>query len=165
MTAWIALGLTVETATFVGAALAWLHSEGYTLAEAVAGAVLITFMFLSLLHQVDLAAGSVLPGMALEIGSLAALVFVWRRWLPQAAGSLASIKALLFRETLPGWIILASGAAMAGLVAAQGAGVGSLAAQPLPDAVFVCGRSVALAALEQRVREANQHIRTLLAAS
>ena len=63
MTTWVALGLTVETAIFVAAGFAWLRSRDYTLAEAVAGAVVLVWVLLSLIHQVDLMVGSLLPGM------------------------------------------------------------------------------------------------------
>jgi len=136
LTAWIALGLTVETMIFVAAGFAWLRSKGYTLAEAFAGAVLIIFIFLSLIHQASLAMGSVLPGMVLESVALIVVLSISRRWLPKVARALASVRGVLFREGLPGWIILAAWICMAGLAAAQGIGAGPLSAQPLPQAVF-----------------------------
>jgi hypothetical protein len=68
---WVALGLTAETAVFVLAGIAWFLSMGYTLAEAGAGAVVMVFMALSLIHQISLFIGSPLPGLILETGCLA----------------------------------------------------------------------------------------------
>ena len=60
--AWVALGLTAETAVFVLAGFAWFLSREYTIAEAGAGAVVTVFMVLSLIHQISLFTGSFLPG-------------------------------------------------------------------------------------------------------
>jgi len=147
LTAWIALGLTVETMIFVAAVFAWLRSGGNTLAEAFAGAVVTTFIFLSLVHQADLAAGSALIGMILETATLLAVLAVYRRWLPQVVGSLASIKAMLFREGLTGWMILAAWTAMAGLATAQWFGAGPLATHPSPPEAALAAHPGGLYAL------------------
>ena len=71
----VALGLTAETAVFVLAGIAWFLSMGYTFAEAGAGAVVIVFMALSLIHQISLFSGSPLPGFILETVALVTLFF------------------------------------------------------------------------------------------
>ncbi len=134
MTAWIALGLTAETTIFVLAGFAWLRSKGYTLAEAFAGAVVMVFIGLSLIHQIDMAVGSALPGGILESAALAVTLSVCRRWLPQVTRSLASARAMLGQETLPGAVILAGWIVMAGLMVAQWTG-GPAAFMPVSSGI------------------------------
>jgi len=134
---------------FVLAGFAWLETEGFTLAEAGAGAVVVVFILLSLIHQVDLAMGSALPGMILEFGALAAILLASRRWLPQAAGLLASVREGLRREALPGWILLAGSTAMAGWVVAQWFGAVPFSAHPAPQEAVLTAHSGGLAALAE----------------
>ena len=134
---------------FVLAGFAWLRSGGYTLAEAFAGAVVMVFIGLSLIHQIDVAMGSLLPGVILEIAALAATLSVGRRWLPQVARSLASARVMLGHEVLPGAVILCGWGVMAGLIATQWTGAGSLTVPAGTAHATICtalvGESTALA--------------------
>ncbi|MBR9984267.1 MAG: hypothetical protein KFF68_00005, partial [Desulfosarcina sp.] len=122
----VALGLTVETVAFILAGIAWFLSMGYTLAEAGAGAVLMVFMALSLIHQVSLFIGSPLPGFILELAALAAIVFFGVRRLPHLLLKLASAARPMRQEIFSGLTVAAAWAAMAGLVVA-----GWLSADPV----------------------------------
>ena len=114
---WVALGLTAETAVFILAGIAWFLSRGYTFAEAGAGAVVMVFMALSLIHQASFFIGSPLPGFILEPAALAGLLIVGFRRLPQLFHELASATRLVRQEILSGWTIAATWIVMAGLVA------------------------------------------------
>ena len=113
---WVALGLTAETAVFLLAGIAWFLSRGYTFAEAGAGAVLMVFMALSLIHQISFFIGSPLPGFILEPAALAALLIVGFRRLPHLFRKLASATRLVRQEIFSGWTIAAAWMVMAGLV-------------------------------------------------
>lgn len=125
--AWVALGLTAETAVFVLAGFAWFLYREYTLAEAGAGAVLTVFMALSLIHQISLFTGSLLPGLILEPAALATVLFVGIRRLPKLFPRLKSAAGLVGREAFSGGVIAAACTVMAGMVV-----VGWLKADPLP---------------------------------
>ncbi len=114
--AWVALGLSVETAIFVLAGFAWFLSMGYTIAEAGAGAVVSVFMALSLFHQVSFFIGSPLPGFIVEpIALVAILFFGIRRW-PHTLRMVVSAVRLVRQELLSGLTITAAWVAMAGMV-------------------------------------------------
>ncbi len=113
---WVALGLTAETAVFILAGTAWFLSMGYTLAEAGAGAVVMVFMALSLIHQMSLFIGSPLPGYILEPAALAGLLFFGVRRLPHLLRELVSATRLVHQEIFSGLTIAAAWTAMAGLV-------------------------------------------------
>lgn len=113
---WVALGLTAETAVFILAGFAWFLSMGYTLAEAGAGAVVMVFMALCLIHQICLLIGSPLPGFILEPAALAAILFFGIRRLPQLFLTLASATRLVRQEIFSGLTIAAAWTVMAGLV-------------------------------------------------
>ncbi len=113
---WVALGLTTETAVFILAGIAWFLSRGYTFAEAGAGAVVMVFMTLSLIHQLSFFTGSPLPGFILEPAALAGLFIFGGRRLPHLVHQLASATRLVRREILSGWTIAATWMVMAGLV-------------------------------------------------
>jgi hypothetical protein len=125
--AWVALGLTAETAVFLLAGFAWFLSRGYTLAEAGAGAVLTVFMALSLIHQISLFTGSLLPGLILEPVALATILFGGIRRLPNLFRRLKSGAGLVGRETFSGGAIAAACTVMVGMVV-----LGWLKADPLP---------------------------------
>jgi len=114
---WVALGLTAETAVFILAGIAWFLSRGYTFAEAGAGAVLMIFMALSLIHQVSFIFGSPLPGYILEPVALAGLFMFCCRRLPHLFHQLASATRLVRQEIFSGWAIAAAWMVMAALVA------------------------------------------------
>ena len=114
--AWVALGLTVETAVFILVGVSWFLSMGYTLAESGAGAVVSVFMGLSLIHQLSLFIGSNLPGFILETVALAAIIFFGIHRLPHLFRMLASASRLLHQETFSGLTIAAAWIVMAGLV-------------------------------------------------
>jgi hypothetical protein len=124
---WVALGLSGETAIFILAGVAWFISAGYTLAEAAAAAVVAVFMVFSLIHQISLLTGSPLTGFILEGAALAVIFIFGVRRRPALWRTLASATGWVRREPLPGLIIAAAWAVMAGLVA-----VGWLSADPLP---------------------------------
>jgi hypothetical protein len=124
---WVALGLTAETAVFLLAGFAWFLSRGYTLAEAGAGAVLTVFMALSLIHQISLFTGSLLPGLILEPVALATILFGGIRRLPNLFRRLKSGAGLVGRETFSGGAIAAACTVMVGMVV-----LGWLKADPLP---------------------------------
>ncbi len=128
---WVALGLTVETAIFVLAGVAWLLSRGYTLAEAGAGAVVSVFMGLSLIHQLSFFVGSPLPGFILELAALGAILFLGIRWLPNLLRTLASATDLLRQEIFSGWAIAAAWVVMAVLIGLGGLSTEYLPADPL----------------------------------
>ena len=115
--AWVALILTAETAIFILAGVAWFLSMGYTLAEAGAGAVVIVFMALSLIHQISFFIGSPLPGFILEPAALTAFFFFGIRRLPRLTRKLASAMRLVRQELFSGLTIAAAWLVMAGLVA------------------------------------------------
>lgn len=117
--AWLAMGLSAETALFVLAGFAWLLSRDYTLAEAGAGAVVAVFMALSLIYQVCLFIGSPLPGLILEATALAVVIGTGRRWLPLLVRTAVSATRLVRQDTLPGLTIAAAWTLMAGLVVAS----------------------------------------------
>ena len=124
--AWVALGLAAETAVFLLAGFAWFLSREYTLAEAGAGAVLTVFMALSLIHQISLFTGSLLPGLVIEPVALATVFFVGIRRLPTLFRRLKPVAGLVGRETLSGGAIAAACTVMAGMVV-----MGWLKADPL----------------------------------
>ena len=116
MMAWVALGLTAETAIFFLVGVSWFLSMGYTFAEAGAGAVVSVFMGLSLIHQISLFVGSALPGFILEAVALATILFFGIHRLPRLLRKLASASHLLNQETFSGLTIAAAWIVMAGLV-------------------------------------------------
>ena len=116
--AWVALGLTAETTVFILAGIAWFLSMGYTLAEAGAGAVVMVFMALSLVHQTSLLIGSPLPGLIIEPAALAAVFLFGLHRLPRLARTLASAVRLVRQEYFSGLILAAAWMLMAGLVVA-----------------------------------------------
>jgi hypothetical protein len=113
---WIALGLSVETVVFILAGIAWFLSMGYTFAEAGAGAVIIVFMALSLIHQISLLIGSPLPGFILEPVALTVLLFFGLRRVPQLFRKLAPATHLFRQEIFSGLTIVAALTVMAGMV-------------------------------------------------
>ena len=125
---WVALGLTAETAVFLLAGVAWFLSREYTLAEAGAGAVITVFMALSLIHQISLFTGSLLPGLILEPVALATVLFAGLRRLPKLFRRLKPAASLMGRETFSGGAIAAACTVMAGMVV-----VGWLKADPVSD--------------------------------
>jgi hypothetical protein len=125
---WVALGLTAETAVFLLAGVAWFLSREYTLAEAGAGAVITVFMALSLIHQISLFTGSLLPGLILEPVALATVLFAGLRRLPKLFRRLKPAAILMGRETFSGGAIAAACTVMAGMVV-----VGWLKADPVSD--------------------------------
>ncbi|MCB2148711.1 MAG: hypothetical protein KQI81_19685 [Deltaproteobacteria bacterium] len=116
MMAWVALGLTAETAVFILVGSSWFLSMGYTLAEAGAGAVVSVFMGLSLIHQLSLFIGSNLSGFILETIALGAILFFGIHRLPHLFRKLASAFRLVNQETFSGLTIAAAWIVMAGLV-------------------------------------------------
>ena len=116
--AWVALGLTAETALFVLAGIAWYLSLGYTLAEAGAGAIVMVFVVLSLIHQISLWIGSPLPGFILEAVGLALIFIFGVRRLPHLRHNLTSAAGLVRLEIFSGLTIAATWTAMAALVVA-----------------------------------------------
>ena len=128
--AWVALILTVETAIFILAGVAWFLSMGYTLAEAGAGAVMIVFMALSLIHQISFFIGSPLPGFILEPAALTAFFFFGIRRLPRLTRKLASAMRLVRQELFSGLTIAAAWSVMAGLVVAGWLSTDHLLAAP-----------------------------------
>ena len=127
--AWLALGLTAETAVFTLAGLMGFRSVGYSLAEAGAAAIVSVFMGLSLIHQLCFFLGSALPGVIIEMAALATIFFFGVRRRHHLNGALASAMQLIRRETLAGLSITGAWMVMAGLVA-----VGWLSMNDLPAA-------------------------------
>jgi len=115
LTACIALGLIAETMIFVMAGFAWLRSKGYTLAEACAGAVVTVSVLFSLIHQCTLLIGSSWPGAIVEGTAVVVVLLYARRWLSHVRTGLESVRGMLRREILPGWIILTAGLLMLGV--------------------------------------------------
>lgn len=113
---WIALGLTAETVIFVMAGFAWLRSMGYTLAEAGAGAVVLVFISISLVHQFCLFVGSPWPAYTLESAAIITIFCLAKRCLPQLLGDLVLVTGLVRREAFSGVTIAVAWMAMAGLV-------------------------------------------------
>lgn len=132
MTACIALGLIAETMIFVMAGYAWFRSKGYTLAEAYAGAVVTVFVFLSLIQQCSLLVGSPWPAAIIEATVLLVVLFFCPRWLPQVRTGLKSVRAMLARESLPGWIVLTALLLMLGVVVFGDPRVAFLPSDPMP---------------------------------
>jgi len=139
LTACIALGLIAETMLFVMAGFAWFRSKGYTLAEAYAGSVVTVFVVLSLIHQSSLLVGSPWPGAIMEGAVLAAVLFYSRRWLSQVHTGLESLRAMLRREILPGWIMLTAGLLMLGVVVLGDPRVAFHPSNPMPTELLAFG--------------------------
>ena len=117
MIAWMAVGLTAEMTLFVVAGVVWYRSRAYTLAEAVAAAVMTVFLVLSLTHQISLLIGSAIPGYVVDILGLAVSMRLVARGVPQLSSAVTSAVGLLRREPLSGSIVACVCLAMAGLVA------------------------------------------------
>ena len=128
--AWVALGLTAETAVFVLAGFSWFLSMEYTIAGAGAGAIVSVFMALSLIHQISLFIGSPLPGFIMEPVALATILLFGIRRLPHLFRKLASAMRLVRQELFSGLTIAAAWSAMAGLVAAGWLSTDHLLAAP-----------------------------------
>ncbi len=118
----LALGLAMETAVFLLAAFAWCRSMAYTFAESAAGAILLVFMTLSLLHQIGFYSGSPLPAIIVETAAAAALVIAGRRRLPDLLRLPVEAIHLWRKETVPMAVIAAGWLAMMLFVAARGGG-------------------------------------------
>ncbi|BBO68239.1 hypothetical protein DSCA_21690 [Desulfosarcina alkanivorans] len=114
--AWVALGLSAETAVFILAGFAWLLSREYTLAEAGAGAVVLVFIALSLVHQLSLLSGSLLPGFVLESTALATVFFLGFRRLPDLPRWWAAMSNLVRQEAFSAGTIAGAWSVMAGLL-------------------------------------------------
>ena len=127
--AWMALGLAVETAVFLWAGFAWFLSREYTIAEAVAGAVVLVFMALSLIHQLSFLMGSPLPAFIVESAALAAVLLFGRRWFPKLLRQLEPVTGLVRQETFSVLIIAGALTVMAGLVV-----MGWVSSDPFPAA-------------------------------
>ena len=112
----IALGLTAETAVFILAGFAWFLSREYTIAEAGAGAVLLVFMVLSLVHQLSFLIGSPWPAFIVEPAALAAVFWFGFRRLPNLLRRLATVGGLVRQETFSTLTIALVGTVMAVLV-------------------------------------------------
>lgn len=110
---WTALGMTLETAVFVLAGLSWLLSRGYTLSEAGAGAVILVFMAISLVHQIAFYTGAFSAGFVLEIIALAILLPPCLRRGPCLLKSAVSSAGLVRREPFSGLTISVAWVAMA----------------------------------------------------
>lgn len=117
--AWAALGLTVETALFTGAAFIWLRSREYTFAEAAAGAVILVLMGFSLIHQLSFFLGSKVFGYLFESIALGAVVVTGVRYLPRLSLDLSAAKGMLRQHLLAGVTLLAVWAAMIGIMVAE----------------------------------------------
>ncbi len=117
-----ALGLTVETAIFVLAGFLFLKRQGYTVAEAGAGAILMIFMAYSLIHQGDMLLGSPWLGMVVEFVALVAVLAVGGRRWSLLAGMSRSVGHLIRHEPLPALGLAAAWGSMVILaVVGQGA--------------------------------------------
>ena len=114
--AWVALGLTAETAVFVLAGFSWFLSMEYTIAGAGAGSIVSVFMALSLIHQISLFIGSPLPGFILEPVALVTILFFGIRRVPHLFRKLAAAAGVVRQEKFSGLTIAAAWTAMAGLV-------------------------------------------------
>jgi hypothetical protein len=153
---WAAPLLTAETAAFVLVGFSGFRSQGYSLAEAGAAAIVATFAFISLIHQIDLLSGLPLTGVLLEAAALAALLCLFRKHPPrtQIVAGFKVVKDLLRRETLSASVLAGTWGAMAALVVSgwfgldgppsPSAGLGAIDAHSVPlngEALFYhCGR-------------------------
>ncbi len=112
VTVLLPLGLAMETAVFLLAAFAWCRSMAYTFAESAAGAIILVFMALSLVHQIGFYSGSPLPALIVETVAVAALLLAGRRRLPGLRGPPVEAIHLWRKETLSVGIIAAGWLAM-----------------------------------------------------
>ena len=130
----IAAGLAAETVGLVIAGGIFLRRQGYTLAEAGAGAILLVFMAFSLIHQIDIWVGSSWPGVVAELVFLVAvLVAGMRQWPPW--GDLPRSASNLIRQAMfPGLSIAAAWGFMAILI-----GIRWGAAATLPSGAILSG--------------------------
>ncbi len=108
--------LSGETVLFVIAGFVWLRSSGYTLAEAGAGAVIMVFMTISLIHQLSFFLGSVWPSRFLEMaGIVTAVTWCIRQFRP-IGRHLSSVVAFFRKEPFPMAILFVSWGCMAAMI-------------------------------------------------
>jgi hypothetical protein len=115
---WAALMLTGETAVFVLAGFFGFRSQGYTLAEAGAAAILAMFALFSLLHQISCLSGFPLIGWGLEVGALAGLFYYsWQRRLgPRLKAAPKALLDLLGGEVFSAGILAVTWGAMLAVI-------------------------------------------------
>ncbi|WP_419661483.1 uncharacterized protein Dvar_19160 [Desulfosarcina variabilis str. Montpellier] len=122
MTQVIALGLAAETMLFALAGFFLLWRLGYTIAEAGAGGILLLFMALSLIHQVDIFIGSPWPGLVLELIILVGVLTAGVRRRHLLAGCFRTVGRLIGQEQFA-CLIIAGGWAVMAILAGIGYGV------------------------------------------
>jgi hypothetical protein len=117
---WAAPLLTAETAVFVLVGFSGFRSQGYSLAEAAAAAIVSMFVLVSLIQQIVLLSGRPLIGGLIEVTILAALLCLFRKhppW-PKLIMGFKMVRSLLGQETSSVGLLMGTWGTMAALVVA-----------------------------------------------
>jgi hypothetical protein len=115
---WAAPLLTAETAVFVLVGFSGFRSQGYSLAEAGAAAIVSMFALISLIQQIVLLSGLPLTGVLLEVAILVALLCLFRKrppW-PELTMGFKMVRGLLGQETFSVVLLMGTWGAMAAMV-------------------------------------------------